>query len=152
MSDKRTFSAIMSAQSVSASGDLLEIAPAVNKPVAVKWVRITQEDSETSEQLPIELVRATTGGTGGTAVTPVPMSPGGGSFSGTVTRNSTAAASGTVSVVWREGGNKINGWDWLAIPTAEIGASSSALFVARLLANPGSALTLTATVVFDEEG
>jgi hypothetical protein len=149
---KRPFTAIMSAQSVSASGDLLEIVPAVNKPVSIKWVRITQEDSETSEQLPIEFVRATTGGTGGTAVTPVPMSPGGGSFSGTVTRNSTAAASGTLSVVWREGGNKINGWDWLATPSTEIGATASGFFVARLTGTPGSALTLTATVAFDEEG
>ena len=85
-------------------------------------------------------------------MTSVPLSPSGVAFAGTVTRNSTAAASGTVSVLWREGGNKINGWDWLATPDLELPATSSALFVARLLANPGSALTLTATIAFDEEG
>jgi len=149
---KRPFTAIMSAQTVSASGDLIEIIPAVNKPIKIKWVRITQEDSETSEQLPVEFVRATSGGSGGSAVTAVPLSPGGGAFSGTISMVATGAASGTVSVLWREGGNKINGWDWLATPETEIAATSSALFVARLLANPGSALTLTATVAFDEQG
>lgn len=146
----RMYTVIMDAQSISTADDLMRISAPADACVVIHHVKITQDAGETSEQLPIQFQRSTTDGTG-TAVTARPLSKGDAAFGGTAVVALTVDTTLDV-ILWREGQNVLNGWEWVATPEERIVISPSGRFVIRLDAAPAAALTFTITAVIEEIG
>lgn len=151
----RTYVAVMAGQSVAAAQGLVEIGAPADAAVRVTGIRLTNESSETSEQFAVELVRgegAVTSGSGGAALTPVPLSKGDAAFGGTCERNNTtrlAVGTGALKTLHREGGNFVgSGFDW----QGEIDISPGDFFELGLVGAPGAAITLSVVVEFEEIG
>lgn len=151
----RAYVAVMEGQAVSAAQGLVELGAPSDAVVRVRRVTVTNESSETSEQFAIALRRgegAVTSGSGGSSLTPVPLSKGDPAFGGTCERNNTtklAAGSGAIKVLERQGGNFVgSGFDW----RGEIDISPGDFFEVELVGAPGAAITLSAVVEFEEIG
>jgi hypothetical protein len=151
----RVYYAAFEGISVSAAQDLFELQAPADATVVVRRITVTNETSETSEQLAIAVKRGEgtiTSGSGGGTVTPVPMSKGDPAFGGTVERNNTTkavAGTGAIKVLHREGFNVVgSGFDW----HGEIQISPSDYAIVELIGAPASALTLSGVMVFEEIG
>jgi hypothetical protein len=153
----RVYSAVFEGVSVSAVQDFFELTAAATCVVAVHEVHITQDDGETSEQLPVHIIRVpatVTGGSGGAAVTPRKMQSGDPAATTAVERNNTTVATttGTLEVLRRAGDNILNGWHWVFTPEARLWLAPSGVLVVRLVTAPGSALVMSGEVIFEELG
>lgn len=153
----RMYAAVFEGVSVSAVQDLFSLQPASNKPCVIHEVHITQDAGETSEQLPVRLRRlpATfTVGSGGAAVTPSPILPSDTASGATVRRNDTtqATTSGTAQTHRRQGDNVLNGWHWVFLPESRIWVSNGMGLIVDLVTAPGSALTMSGELIFEEFG
>lgn len=147
----RRYVAIMDASSVSAAGDLIEIAAPSDAVVRILGAIFTQEASETSEQLDFSISRATTSGSGGSSVTPVALEASDAAFGGTVERNNSTPA-GTLTTIHKEAVNMLTGWYYQPIPEAMIHIAPSGIVVFRIDTAPGASLTMDGTVWFEEIG
>jgi hypothetical protein len=147
----RMYTATVDAISVSAAKDLLRISAPSDAIVRLWEVRITQDASETSEQLPFQIHRGNSDGTG-TSLTLRPTSPGDAAFGGTAVYD--LSADTTVDhVLVREGINVLTGFQWA--PTMEGGvlvAAPSGRLVVRLDAAPTAALTFNVWALVEELG
>jgi hypothetical protein len=148
----RVYTVMMDAQSISASGDLLQIAPAANKLVALLRARLSQHDSETSEQLAVEIIRASTVGSGGSSVTPAKHLPGDAAASATCLRNNSTPAAGTVEKFDISAENILNGWDYDPTEAELFLTADASGVVMRLTANPGAPITMSCVMTFVEIG
>lgn len=148
----RMYTVLMDGISVSAAGDLLQIAPAANKPIKIHRMMLSQHTDETSQQLAVDVVKAATDGSGGTSVTASPNTPGTPAAGTTCLRNNSTAATGTITVYYKRGDNSLNGWDYDPTNEEMFEVQSSDVAVVRLLAAPTAALTMTCTVIFEELG
>lgn len=154
---QRMYSAVFEAISVSAVQDFFELTAPSTAVVCVHEVHITQDAGETSEQLPIHLIRVpatVTSGSGGASVTPRKMMTGSPAAASTVERNNTTVAttSGTLEVLRRQGDNVLNGWHWVFTPETRLWLAPSGVLVVRLATAPGAALTMSGEIVFEEVG
>jgi len=152
------FAATFTGIAVSAAQDVFELVASSTKRVFVREVVLGQYSdfgSGASELLPISLIRGhTTQGTGGSAVTPGNVSgiAGAGAALCSVTRNNTTIASGGSAVNLRaESWNIQIPWIWRPILDEGIILEASQLLCVRLHSAPADALTMTGTLIFEED-
>jgi hypothetical protein len=153
----RIYTAVFEAVSVSAAQDFFELTAPATAVVAVHEVHITQDAAETSEQLPVRLIRVpatVTSGSGGTSPTPRKTMTGNPAAAATVEANNTtlATTSGTLEVLRRQGDNVLNGWHWIFTPEARLYLAPSGVLVVRLATAPGAALTMSGEICWEEIG
>ncbi len=146
----RLYSVLMDAVSVSAAKDLLRLSAPADAVVVVHEVTVSQEASETSEQVAIQLQRASTDGTG-TSATPRPMEVGSTAFGGTAVVNLTADTT-PGDILRREAANLLSGYKYLPTPETRPVISPSGRFVVRLEDAPAAARTMSVEVIFEEIG
>jgi hypothetical protein len=140
---------------VSAAQDLFSLVAATDKPielVALEFAQNTELGDAAEEQLRIQVIRGhTTVGSGGTAPTPVPTSPGDTAAGFTSRVNDTTIASaGTAVNVLGTAFNVRVGYSWGPVPFGMgVWTSGTSRLVVRLLAAPADALDMsgTATVI-----
>jgi hypothetical protein len=141
--------------SVAAAQDFFEILASSDAPLRILRINITQNTSETSEQLSI-IVKKVTGapssGSGGSTHTPAPARNGvSRAFGGTVEINNTSALTGgTQTVFWREGFNVLSGFEWRATPEDVIECGPSERIVINLPTGPGGSTPMNGIVVIEE--
>ena len=158
------YSAVVEGVSVSAAQDIFELSAAATTRVLVREVLISQYSDfgdAQDELLSVRLIRGhTTSGSGGTSVTPGQFDPYGRVAASAVERNNTTvASSGTGVSLASDAFNVRAGWFWRAQNYATGQTNSdysiilkpSDIFVVRVTV-PADAITLNATLVFEEIG
>lgn len=151
----RMYTAVMDAQAVAAVCELFYIAAPADAIVKIHEIVITQDGSETSEQLPLNVFRtATDQAAKGTANTPAPLQVGDPAFGGTVRTNIlTAETFATEStMLMRQSQNILNGWHILPTPETQIVLSPSGSLCIKLDAAPGASINVSGYVIFEEIG
>jgi len=152
----RMYYATIDAQSISAVTDLFWIGSPTDAVTVLHEISITQDDSETSLQVPLRVFRTTTDNSAaGTGITPAPTNPGDGAYGGTVRSIITGGSlSAETTPLWSMGQNALNGWFWLPTPEARIFLSPTAGTAGRLAIKIDAAVTLTMTgyIVIEELG
>lgn len=152
------FTATISGVAVSAAQDLFSLLAAANSRIAIREVRIGQYSDFGDAQAEIVSVRIirgnTTVGSGGSAITPVNISGHANSaVAGTTVRanDTTAAADGAPLTVISDTFNVAAGW-WYYPPEDERPVMEKGQRVCIRITAPADALTVNATVVFEELG
>ena len=141
----------MDGVSVSVAKDLMRISVATNKIAILHEVVVTQDQSEVSEQLPFQIHRASTDGTG-TSVTPEKLDPGDAAFSGTAVVNLTVDTTISGLLLHRESQNVLNGWTFTPTPEGRIVIPGGGRVVIRLDAAPAAALPMSIYALVEEIG
>jgi len=155
----RVYNATFDNIAVSAVQDMFEILAPSDSAVEIVAIDISDRDSETSEQGRVVLIRgegSVTSGSGGSTVTPAPMSKGDPAFGGTVERNNTTAmvaGSGTLVTLGSYGFNWLSGFQWVK-PGDECGIyiSPGDRLAINLPVAPGSARNVCGVVTLREIG
>ena len=140
---------------VSAVQDLFELLAPSNASVDILRIHLSQNTSETSEQLRARMKvisGSPTSGSGGATVTPEPADRGvTRAFAGTVERNNTTQLTGgTTELAWTEGFNMLAGFEWRATPEDKITIDASEYFVLELPTAPASGTPMNGLIVFRE--
>jgi hypothetical protein len=141
---------------VSAVQDLFSLDAASDKPielVALEFAQNTETGDAAEEQLRIKVTRGnTTVGSGGTAPTPQPTSPGDTAAGLTARVNDTTQASaGTAVDLISTAFNVRVGYSWGPVPFGMgIWTSGTSLLVVKLMAAPADALDLSGTATIIE--
>jgi hypothetical protein len=137
---------------VSAAQDLIELIGAADKVCLLHRVVISDDTSETAESLPVQVIRRTTTGSGGSAVTPVKVQPGDAAASFTANRNVTTPGSAS-DVIVREGRDVVSGWEFHPAPEGRpTFAGTSARLCVHLVTAPGASRTLSGWALVEEIG
>lgn len=140
---------------VSAVADLLYIKPPAGAAVKILEIAITQDDSETSEQLALQIHRTSTDNSAqGTGMTPAPLDERDAAAEATVRSNITGGSlSAETTLLWRSGQNILSGWHWLPTPEAQIvlGPGGNGLAV-KLDAAPAAAIDISGYMIHEEIG
>lgn len=136
---------------VSAGQDLFELNAPSDAVVILHEIKITQDSDTDSEQLEFSIQRATASGSGGTTPTARPLEIGNAAFGGTVEANNTSQAT-TLTLIYTEAQNILNGWHYLPTPEMRIVLSPSGRIVVRLENVPTDELTMNGVIVFEEIG
>lgn len=145
----RPYTLQMTATSVSVAKSLIRASAASGKPFRVIAAYISQQASETSEQLEVRLTRATTDGTG-TSGTSTKWNQTDSAFGGTYVYNLTAEPTKDTTEYWRESFNVLNGWVWY--PPLDLVVIGGERIVLELMTAPGAALTMSCGIVIEEMG
>lgn len=151
----RMYAVPIDALSVSAICELLFILAPSDAVVRVHEIKITQDSSETSEQLPMRVFRTSTDQSAkGSSITPSPLSVGDTAFGGTVRSNILAAATFATetTMLISEAFNVLNGFHYLPTPESRIDISPSGRLVVKLDAAPGAALSFSGYAIIEELG
>lgn len=141
---------------VSAAQDFFEISPADDKPVRLLGLLLSQssDKGDTEEELlRVKVIRGhSTGGSGGTAPTPVPVSPNDAAAGFTSEVNNTTIASvGTAVDLLAHQFNIRAGLEFYWTPeTAPKANQGNTTIVVRLMAAPADALTMAGTLYVEE--
>lgn len=149
------YSAVIDAISIAAVCEIFAIAAPSDAAVVIHEIVITQDTSETSEQLPINIFRTATNQTAkGTANTPAPLAAGDAAFGGTVRTNILTAATFATetTMIMRQSQNILNGWHILPTPECRIVVSPGTYLIIKLDAAPSASLPISAYVIFEEIG
>ncbi len=153
----RVYTAVFESVTVTAVQDLFElIAPSDAVLEIYRW-RISQEESEASEQLGFSTKMASgsyTTGSGGTTPTARPLELGMPAFGGTAKANNTTRAvvgTGALVILERYGENVLNGIEVIYLPEERPVISPTDAFIIGLETAPAS-LEMSGLVVFRELG
>lgn len=155
MAQPRVYSVPMNGVTVSALQDLYEIQAPADACVILYSVRLGQESEEgeaQSEMLRISFHRFTISGSGGSLQTPNPLEVGSPAFGGTVEMNNTSPGTGTNTELFSDTWNLQIPWLYQPPPEERIVISPSGFFGVRLPVAPADAITMTATITFEELG
>ncbi len=151
----RMYAGVLDAQSVSTAVDLVYLKAAADLIIVVHEIIVSQDTSETSQQLPLQILRRTTDNSGG-ATTPAPsvINPSDTAFSSTwETYDGSWAGTGSAGdILWRASQNVLNGWHYLPTPELRPILSPGGRIAVALETNPASALIFTVTMYFEEIG
>jgi hypothetical protein len=147
----RKYTALLDGSGIAAAGDLMRLSAPSDAIVQIHEVLLTQDASETSEQLAVQLQRSSTDGTG-TSTTPEKLEASDATFGGTVVRALSSDTTISGSPIFRMAQNTLNGWHWLFTPEMRPVLPPSGRFVVRLDDSPAAALTLTLVITFEEIG
>lgn len=152
------FTATFSAVAVSVAQDVFELLAPADSRVAIREIRLGQYSDfgdAQAEILSIQLIRGyTTSGSGGTTPTPVNISGHANSAVSTMTveaNNTTVASAGTPLTVISDVFNVAAGW-WYYPPDDERPILEKAQRLVVRITAPADALTMNATIVFEERG
>lgn len=153
----RMYSAVFEGVNVSAAQDLFELLAHASAAVKIHEVHISQDESESSEQLPVTVKRipaTVTSGSGGSTATPRKHSPGDAAAVTVVEINNTtrAQSSGTIETLRRASENVLNGWHWIFPPELRPTIPPSGTMVVGLEVAPGATLKMSGEVIFEEIG
>jgi hypothetical protein len=151
----RVYAIVLDALSVNAVTDLVYVKPHATKGFWVHEVLVTQDTSETSEQLPLNIFRTSTDNAAqGSAGAANPLDPGDAAFGGTVRTGITGAnLAAETSMLRRESQNVLGGWHYLPSPEVRPFFSGGGNgLVVKLDAAPSAALPISVTVVIEEVG
>lgn len=150
----RIYTAVMEAVAETTTQDLMELAAAADVGFTINEMLCTQETIQTSEMLPLRIMRRSTANTGGFTLTPVVNHPTTIASSVTVkTEATTFSALGTAGdVMWRAGMNILNGWHYMPLPEDRFYNSGSDRCVINLPAAPDGSTTFSITLIFEEFG
>ena len=148
------YAAVFDGVSVSAIADLFYLKPPSTRAVIIHEIRISQETSETSEQLPLKMFRtATDNAANGTANTPAPLRADGTVASTVRTAITGASLAAETTLLRVESENVLGGWHYLPTPEDRIHIPPGGNgFVVKLKTAPAAALTLDGVMVFEEVG
>lgn len=142
--------------SISAICDIFYIKPASTRAVVIHEIRITQETTETSEQLPIKIFRtATDASASGTSNTPAPLMANAFPAAGATVRTNITGGSLTTetTLLGTQGDNVLGGWHFLPTPAAQpVLPPGGNGFSVKLKTAPTAALTISGYVIFEEIG
>jgi hypothetical protein len=154
----RVYAATFEDVSWAGAYDFFEILAPSDACLVIHRCVITQEDDETSQQLPVVFTRGSgsvTSGSGGASVTPAPLHFGDPATGATVERmNSTrlAVGSGTLTVLHREGFNALSGMDYRPTPEERIVLSPGQYLAIGSPNTPSPTLNVSGVLVFEELG
>ena len=150
----RMYTVTFDGVAVAAVQDLFELTPADDKPIKIHQIVITNGASETSDQLRFTIKRFTgayTSGSGGSAPTPQPLSASDAAAGFAAEANNTTRATGGTSVVlWSEGQNALNGWNYFPTPEGRITGRQAEAIVIGLENAPAASTTVSGVVVVEE--
>lgn len=144
--------------SVAAAQDLFEISPADDKPVEIIGLVLSQTGvadvgDAAEELLPVQIIRGhATGGSGGSAPTPVPIRFGAAAagFASEV-NNTTIASTGTTTTVHSDNFNVRAGYCmWFPPGTEPHATQGNTTIVVRMTRAPADAITLSGTLYVRE--
>ena len=151
----RLYRAQFSLISISAIQDIWELncpSDAVVEVLSMQIGQVSDLVDANAENLAIQISKApTASGSGGAPVTPVAGMSGGAAFGGTVERNNTTQATGTVqgeTLIW----NIALEYLYAPIPEERVWLSPSERLVFELPVAPGSALVCYSTLRFRAYG
>ena len=151
----RMYTAVLDAQSVAAVCELFFIAAPADAVIVIHEIKISQDTSETSEQLPLNIFRtATDQAAKGSANTPAPLQVGNPAFGGTVRTNILTADTFATetTMLSRDSQNVLNGWHFLPTPEMRPVLSPSGRLVVKLDAAPSASIPLSGHIIFEEIG
>ena len=155
----RIYTAVIDATAVAAVCEIFYLAAPTDSVVVLHEVCITQDTSETSEQLPLNIFRtATDQAAKGTACTPNPMQIGDPAFGGVVRTNILTAETFATetTMLYRCSQNELLGWHFLWTPETRPVLSPTAGTAARLVikldAAPSASLPISGYITFEEIG
>jgi len=153
----RMYTAVFNNVAVTAIQDLVEIVAPADSVVVLHDIHLSQNTDvgdAAEEVLRIELTSGhTTSGSGGSAVTPVPVSLGDAAFGGTVEANNTTQASaGTIVTKYVWNWNIRVGFDKVFTPETRPIISPSARMCLELPAAPADSVTMSGSITFEEIG
>jgi hypothetical protein len=151
----RKYVASIDAVSVAAVCELFAIVAPSDAVVVLHEVVVTQDTSETSEQLPVNIFRtATDQSAKGTSNTPAPLEVGDVAFGGVVRTNILTAETFATETtpLFRQSQNVLGGWHWLWTPETRPVLSPSGKVCIKLDAAPSAALPISGYVVLEEVG
>ena len=151
----RMYSAVMDAQAVAAVCELFYIKAPSDAVVRIHEIVITQDASETSEQLPLNVFRtATDQAAKGTSNTPAPLSEGDAAFGGTARTNILTAETFATetTMLLRQSQNILTGWNILPTPECRIDISPGDGLCIKLDAAPTASVNISGYVIFEEIG
>ena len=141
---------------VVAAQDLFSLLPAVDKPVKLHAVFLSQSTEvgdAAEESLTLKLQRgATTTGSGGSAVTAVPLiSVNDAADAATVRANDTTeASSGTIVDLHSESWNIRTPFIWLPPPEHRPMVENAEFFAVVLITVPVDSITMSGTLIYEE--
>ncbi len=152
----RVYSVNFENMAVTKAQDFFEISPTDDKPVRLLGLFLSQstETGDAAEEMMrVEVVRGhSTGGSGGSAQTPVPIDPAdtAAGFAAEV-NNTTIASAGTGLILHSEAFNVRSGLTMFWTPeTAPKANQGNTTIVVRLMANPADSVTLNGTLYVEE--
>ena len=152
----RVYSVNFENVAVAAAQDFFEISPTDDKPVRLLGLFLSQstETGDAAEEMMrVEVVRGhSTGGSGGSAQTPVPIDPAdtAAGFAAEV-NNTTIASAGTGLILHSEAFNIRSGLAMFWTPeTAPKANQGNTTIVVRLMANPADSVTMNGTLYVEE--
>jgi hypothetical protein len=155
----RVYTAVIDATAVAAVCEIFFIAAPTDSIVVIHEVMITQDTSETSEQMPVNIFRtATNQSAKGTSNTPTPHNVGDAAFGGVVRTNIlTAETLATeTTMLFRMAQNQLNGWHWLWTPETRPVLSPTAGVAAYLCVKldvaPSASIPISGYMTFEEIG
>lgn len=141
---------------VSAQVDFFELSPADDKPIAIHGLFLGQSSDlgdAAEEFIRVKIIRGhATGGSGGSAATPVPLDPADTAAGcAAETNNTTIASTGTAVDLYSDVFNIRAGLATIFTPEMRPKASQgNTTIVVRLMAAPTDALTMNGTIYFEE--
>jgi len=153
----QVYTAVFESVTVVALQDLFEIIAPADAILEIMYWKITQEESETSEQLGYATKMAAgtyTTGSGGTTPTPAKSMTGDPASGATAKVNNTTQAvvgTGTLVTTRREGENILNGVEWIYLPDDRPIISPTDAFIIGLMVAPTS-LEMSGVVEWIEKG
>lgn len=153
----RMYTAVFNNVAVTAIQDLFEIVAPADSVVVLHDIHFSQNSDvgdAAEEILRIELTSGhTTSGSGGSAVTPVPVSLGDAAFGGTCeANNTTQAVSGTIVTKYVWNWNIRGPFDKIFTPETRPIISPSTRMCLELPAAPADSITMSGSITFEEIG
>ncbi len=148
----RTYSIDTTIAALSTAKDILRLSAPSTGVVELIRVEVTQDASETSEQLPLSIFRASTAGTG-TSRTARPYEVLDPAFSGSAVSDLSADTTKSPSEpLWTSAQNVLAGWLYHPVPDERIVIPPSGSIAIRLEAAPAAALATRIVCTFKEIG
>lgn len=154
----RAYAVTFEGVAVTAAVDFFELTPADDKPVRLLGLILAQSSDvgdAAEEILRIKVIRGhATSGSGGSAATPVPLSPADTAAGAAAeTNNTTIASTGTAVDVLADAFNIRSGYShwWTPETAPECSEASGVRFAVRLMAAPADSLTMSGTLYFEEK-
>jgi hypothetical protein len=158
------YSVVMQNQAIAGASTLVFIRAAATASTRASFIRIvrawvSQETTETSEQLGIQLGQKVTAFGTYTATTPVSHALGsaasgiaGGTAGASATSgtDATAEGGGTFTPIIEDGFNNLNGWLWVPTPAEYILLTADTAVALKLVAAPTVLTGWTAGLTFEE--
>jgi hypothetical protein len=151
----RMYVAPIDALSVAAIEEVFFLAAPSDAVVVVHEIKVTQDTSETSEQLPLNIFRtATNQSAKGTSITPAPLEVGDPAFGGTVRSGIVTADTFATetTMLFRESQNILNGWHFLPTPECRPVLSPGGYLDVKIDAAPSATIPVSGYIVFEEIG